>query len=234
MGEEPAMPMPSPYSDRRRHGTTLLELLAATSIAALIFSVLFAVYFAAIQTAGRQAGGRGAAAAADALDVLARDFMCAMVPANLTNPPFWLAESTNDVPGMICRFYTAEPWSPDSSPRLYAVRAVQVQLLPGPSAGAYILERLSQPLPAAADGTNIIRETWAPIRALAMAAGDGETWSNRWSGDDLPRAVRLKLQHGEAPDQAYAMEIAIPAGIPFGPTNASAPGKQMLPNSTAR
>ncbi len=224
------MPMPRPYFRCRRHGATLLELLAATAIAVLIFSVLFTVYFSAIQTAGRQAGGRGAAAAADALDVLARDFMCAMIPANLTNPPLELTGATNDFPGMLCRFYTAEPFSPELGPRHYAARTVQVQLLPGPAADAYILERLSRPLPGAADGTNLIRETWAPLRALVMAAYDGETWSNRWDGDDLPRAIRLSLQYGAAPDQAYAMEIPIPAGIPFGPTNPSAPGAAIRQN----
>lgn len=224
------MPPPCLHPRARRQGATLLELLAATAIAALIFSVLFAVYFAVIQTIGRQSGGRGAAAAADALDVLARDFMCAMIPANLTNPPLELTGATNDLPGMLCRFYTAEPLSPRLGPGHYAARAVQVQLLPGPAAGAYILERLSQPLPGAAGSTGAVRETWAPLFALALAAYDGESWSNRWAGGDLPRAVRLSLQYGAAPDQAYAMEIPIPAGIPFGPTNAAAPGAAIKQN----
>ena len=123
------MPSPCMYSRARRQGATLLELLAATAIAALILSVLFAVYFAVIQTTGRQADGRGSAAAAEALDMLAHDFMCAMIPVGITNPPLELTEATNALPGALCRFYTAEPFSAELGPQ-HAVRAVQVQLLP--------------------------------------------------------------------------------------------------------
>ena len=217
------MPSPCMYSRIRHQGATLLEVLVATAIAALIFSVLFAVYFAVIQTTGRQAEGRGSAAAAEALDMLARDFMCAMIPSGITNLPLELTEATNALPGVLCRFYTAEPFSAELGPQYYAARAVQVQLLPGKSSGAYILERISRPLPGAVDSTDTVRETWAPLYAMNLTAYDGKNWSNRWASSDLPQAIRLTLQYGVASNQAYIMDVPIPAGIPFGVTNVSNP-----------
>lgn len=227
------MPPPRLYFENRRRGITLLELLAAMAISALVFAVLLAVYFTVIQTVGRQAGGRGGAAAADALDTLARDFMCAMAPDNITNLPLTLEPATNDIPGMICRFYTAEPWSPDQGPWAYVAREVQIQMQPA-AAGGYALERIRRPLPGAADATNTTRDIWQPLRAMDLAVYDGESWNTSWAGEDLPRAVRLNLTYGDTPAQTLSMEIPIPAGIPFGPTNAAAPGKQMPPDSPAR
>lgn len=215
------MPSPCMYSRIRHQGATLLEVLVATAIAALIFSVLFAVYFAVIQTTGRQAEGRGSAAAVEALDMLARDFMCAMIPSGITNLPLELTEATNALPGALCRFYTAEPFSAELGPQHYAARAVQVQLLPGPSSDAYILERITRPLPGAADSAGVVRETWAPLYAMNLTAYDGENWSNQWASSDLPQAIRLTLQYGAGPNQTYIMTVPIPAGIPFGLTNVS-------------
>lgn len=197
-----------------RHGFTLIEVLAALAIAALVAAVLFAAYRTVVRTSERHGGrDRAAAEAVAAMDRVARDLSGAFHVSSAPSLRFILGTEGRSARLALC---TAAPPPSDPDLRWFSTERVEYFLRDGN------LYRVSHPLPreeGTAAETNLTARSLQRIEAHAWS---GDTWTNAWplgeASAPLPRAVRLRVISAETADAAtptYETEVYVPAGNVF-------------------
>ena len=200
---------------RSSSGFTLLELMVALAIAALLVATLFAAYHAATRTARHQVlRERGTAAAARVADQVGRDLRCAFHVPETPALRFLLQPPDADRPGVLA-LCTAVPPAGGTDLRWFQTdRVLYVRQ-------DHALLRIVQPLPeerGEAVRTNILARG---LLGFAVEARAGTDWTNAWTGTDaapLPRAARVRVVAAGlsgGPEKVVETEILIPAGRTF-------------------
>lgn len=212
---------------RKRQALTLIELLVAMGIAALLAAVVFSVYTAALNTLDSQSRWRaGAYPVASALDALASDLAGAAIPWGATNPPFVLESGREDAGGIRLHFFTASPLNAAQSRELfrseqassaYAIREMGYHLAVSNAAGTNATSRtwrtfrIDYP-----EGALSNRDMWPNVYAVSLEVYDGNLWTNKWgegtNNTTLPQAARITLAIGNETIARRSAEILIPAG----------------------
>ncbi len=230
--------MPSCFAPGPRQGLTLVELLAAVAILALLVGVVFLVYGTVLNTLRNQAVGRESLEpAAEALDALQRDLLGALALRGATNPPFILAPAGEGAPETFTlRLFTAWPGEGSNDWRTYGIREVEYALRKESAAEAYALVRRRRPFrvpPPAAEAAAASAETLLrPVAGVQILVYDGNAWTNAWgagaAAGALPKAARISLRIGDpSAPRTLELETLIPAGNKIkAPARAPAPGAE--------
>lgn len=197
-------------------GFSLIELIVALGIAALVTAVLFAAYHTVIRTAEQQGlRGRAASASARALDQVSRDLACALhVP---DTPALRFALGVRGKAGgdgeQVLVLTTTRPPAADPDLRWFTVEQV-TYLFRGDT-----LYRIARPLPEEQGVPATTNVAARGVRRFEPSAWAGEVWTNVWPlderSDPLPPAVRVRIETAagrDGPAQAFDTEVYIPAG----------------------
>lgn len=198
-------------------GLTLIELLVAIVVAALVVSVVFLVYNSALNTIRTQAAWRELIAPADdALEALQRDLRCSLVPRGITNGFFVLRPAgASPSETLSLRLLTAWPGDGSNDWRAYGIREVEYSLRSRGDRGGYALIRQSRPFRIAPAASGPAEETLLPSCAgMQILVYDGNAWTDAWeTATGLPQAARLSIQFERpAGPQTLTAETLIPAG----------------------
>jgi len=205
--------------NRRRAGMTLVEILVAMSVSALILLAAVSVYRTLVGSLHRQQSSRQTPAYA-ALEQLRQDLaQCAQVPS--TNLPAFLLESQSrgtNLPHLSSLDFSMGGLpSADTDFSNLEVTRIRYHLIPAEADGDGILVRETMSL-------------WGP-NALAPAVSNGildhvmvfevfvlsdTGWTNNWVSSNrtlTPRAARLRLDwRTETSTETASLEVFIPAG----------------------
>jgi len=228
---------------------TLVELMMAVAIAGVLLAVVFAVYCSILNTVALQNSWRDKTMpGANALDFMARDLACAVVPFGITNPPFAAAYLEKSEKAFKMSFYSAFPtrsarsetsWQGEASERAattndwraYSVSLVSYTLCDGGTAGEQVLIRASIPFRVPSrNQLSSVQDNWGGIRKLNIVFFDGSGWVNQW-GDGkntnaLPQAVRINMVTGLDGRKQTGTEVFINAArqiVPKKTVSKSAP-----------
>ena len=218
---------------------TLVELLIATAIAGLLLAVVLAVYGTLLNTVALQNRWRERIMpGADAMDVIARDLACAVIPFGVTNRPFTAITAGQPEEIFKMSFYSAFPARSETSGqgeaskrgveasggaelsddwRGYSVGQVSYCLRGAGVTDEFTLVRESRPfrVPARSRMSSGL-ERWRGIKKLDIVFFNGAAWTNQWgSGNDtnlLPQAVRISMLTGQNDAREIGVEVIVNAG----------------------
>lgn len=201
-----------------RFSFTLIELLIAAAIAGLLLAVVLAVYGSILNTVALQNRWRERIMpGADALDFIARDLACAVIPFGVTNQQFAAGSTETSEKSFQMSFYSAFPTASSNDLRGYSIGHVIYSLRGAGGTDEFVLVRECKPFrvpsrnPLAAG-----REQWRGIKKINIAFFDGSVWTNRWgsgSGTNaLPQSARISLLAGKRDSREIASEVFINAG----------------------
>jgi type II secretory pathway component PulJ len=221
-----------PLPSAAHAGATLIELLAATAVAALVVAVALGVYAAVMGTLRRQQERRwGWRPAAAALAVMRRDLAAAALPRDSALDPFtleWRAEDETRWPRLSLYTVASSP-GVAGTPGVSLERIVY-QVMPDPIARDLrerILVRTAQRLAGtAAAGPETSEALARRIVALDIRLQDGANWTNAWSGARLGRlpsvaGIHVAFRQGSVTN-ALDLQCSIPAGIRLRASSAAA------------
>jgi type II secretory pathway pseudopilin PulG len=204
---------------------TLIELLIALSIATLVLTAALAIFFAAAGSLRRlQESQRPWTAALAALDVLRRDFTCAILPPALSNAVFRLEaglppDAQAETP-LLWVAVAGEAPGMEENRDLEVVQVRYVRGAGGRDAGLTLVREAVPLMPsAAASGrgpAGVTRERLAgDWSECAIRVLGGGAWTDRWDSarGGLPRAASVRLAWVAAGrTQSVESCILIPAG----------------------
>ena len=205
-------------------GMTLIELLIAVSVSALVTVVVLSVYGAVNASRTLQRSGRFVAAYR-ALDAIRRDLACAIQPGADGVAALRLENHEGSLDGRrpissldIC----ATVLNPDDPIQNAGLMRAQYSVKQNPATDTGgILARISSGIPdgkpPATSTTNLLLRNVTEFRVTVF---DGQTWTNRWESRParpLPKAanVTLSWSTGSTSETASAF-VPIPAGLTFG------------------
>ena len=220
-------------SPPERTGTTLIELVIAVAMLALIAGVCFSVYHTASITLQKQADWRNRAQTAGAaMELARRDLACALTLGSSPESGLTLDRESGEHSSSTLRFYTAIA-DPDAIPELRTkVKKVVYGIQPAVSGEgtAYALMRETSDVTVSGDTTALPGETTAVPLVETLLPGvdeftvevfDGSAWKAQWpvsTGSDLPRAARMRIVFKEGSQtQTVETQTFIAAGNPLKP-----------------
>lgn len=198
-------------------GLTLIELLIAAAIAALLIAVVLAVYGSILYTIASQSRWReNMMPAAGALDIIIRDLACAVIPSGITSQPFSAEFAPHPAKSFQMSFYSAFPTGSSNNWHSYSISQVSYSWQGTGETNEFTLARESHPFrvpsrnPLAAGN-----EQWHGIKKLNIAFFDGSLWTSRWESGSpanaLPQSVRISLTAGENGSREIRSEVFINA-----------------------
>ena len=186
--------------ERKRHrraGVTLVEVLVAISLSALVLSLLFTVLEATRRVLARQhAEFRGGGVSPeDGVRLLIRDLVSATDPED-GRPPMAMEREGND----------------------WRLRWTSAYLLPGPEPTPGFLPLdirfKNGAVYRTEDGRTGDPRAWIPgIKRMDVEFHDGQAWIHAWPPSDRPSALPVAVRLGVQPkgDQPFTVEVALPA-----------------------
>jgi len=196
---------------------TLIELLLAMGMAALLAVVVFSVYSSVLNTIRAQTLWRNTMSpAVAALHVLDRDLTCSLIPSGLSNAPFILDSRTHEGTTTQLFFTTAYSAFLDNL-RNYEIYQVRYALRSAGVTGKYSLIRQCWPFRVPqADARVTEEELVKNVTQFQMQVFNGDQWTNQWGmkdADGLPLAARVKIvvRHDVGFRTTHS-EVLIPAG----------------------
>ena len=203
-----------------RAGLTLLEILIAIALGALVVTVVYSLYHTVSATVlGQSARRAPPEQAAAALDQLSRDLTSLFLPDDEEGAFHLDPGSAHAVSGSVLRFCTLEV--PAGEADLRWAETVQVAYrLAEDEEGIRELHRESRPLvgPAARTGpvTNVLAR---PVESFQVKVHDGTAWQEDWTKaaeKTRPVMVRVDLAWRQGPSlRTRRAVVAIPAGLVF-------------------
>ena len=217
-----------------RGGTTLLEILVALTVTALVAGIALAVYFTVTSSIRRedraqQLGGPAAEVLASLRSELAR----CVAPQGQTNGVFTLARGSTgltDGPEVALRFHTVTLAPGQDDWRGLELQALEYTWRADESGTSGTLAREETAAGTAAFGESgrSRREVLRGAADFAVWVWDGYGWTNAWESTAqhvLPLAARIRLEwrQGSA-DAAREAWTLIPAGRVFPKPTGASPG----------
>lgn len=215
------MPPPAGISRPSRSGMTLIEILLATAIAALVVALVFSVYHTVSATLrGQQERRQGPDAAAAAVGRAAHDLECAFAGANDPACAFTLVPADeSDTGGSEISLCSAVAEEGERDTRWFALERVAYRLQGAPSGPRELVREsaaLAGPGAYAPPVTNVLA---GRVEQFLVRVYDGEEWKEAWppeSGTRFPRAARIELVCGQGTGtRAFQTSVVIPAGNPI-------------------
>jgi type II secretory pathway component PulJ len=196
---------------------TLIELILAIAIASLVITLVFSLYHTvSVTMQAQEERRRGADAAADAVQQIARDLACAFAPKSDEACKFALKKDSNGIPASQLSFCSAVMPEGETDLRWFEIHRVAYRV--GIDAKmASVLFRENQPLvgPGAFEplGTNALAGN---VESFHVSVHDGLGWKDEWAstGDaPCPRAARIEVtaRYGSGV-KTFQTEVLIPAG----------------------
>ena len=204
----------------RESGLTLLEVLVALSIAAIIAMAQAAPFRRAIAARDRaEEALEQTTSARIALDRMAEELTGAVA---LKGRRFSVADRTLDRPSSELSFATGAAHRLGSGPR-DPVEMVRYRLVPdsaGGRTGRLVKDQVASVLPDGVDPAEaVVLDGVAAfrVRVLPSQAAD---WAPTWAGgdtgkpEDLPRAVEIEIaiDEGDAEPTPYRVSVSLPMG----------------------
>ena len=197
---------------RPRSGMTLIELILAIAIAALVITLVFSVYrTVSVTLQGQDERRRGADAAADAIQRIARDIACTFAPKSDAACAFSLEKGS----ASRLSFCTAVVPEGETDLRWSEVHRVSYGLGTG-SEDAAVLFREHQPLAGpGAFAPPVTNRLANNVESFRVSVYDGSEWNDEWSSGAAacPLAARIELtaRYGSG-TKTFQTEILIPVG----------------------
>ena len=209
-----------PRANPSRTGFTLVELLLALVIAALLAGVLVALYHTATRTAGDlRLRAHGPHAVEATLDQLADELRRAILQAAGPEDLFFVEPASDTgAAGSSLGFCSREPASDGEPDRARAIR-LSYRIGAEPATQEALL-RIQQTLTGAGSlDPPLTNRAAQPVAGFAVEVFDGTAWHERWPPPKAqetarPRLVRVAItQPGSAADAApHRIEVVLPAG----------------------
>lgn len=207
----------------RPPGWTLIELLLAIAIGALVITLLFSAYHTLMTALERRAGsGSTAAEAAAVLDAIVDDLSRIVPPDQDEDCGLRLSrDKTRDMVENLA-LCAAQPGDEQIDPRWFDVTVIEYRL--EQRAIGHTLLRLARPDvgPGSEDPpvTNVLHHQVAHLDIRLFHEGE---WVDAWDSEDedaLPRAARIEIALENAAGQAetLATEVFLPVGAVIEPT----------------
>ena len=195
---------------------TLIELILAIAIASLVITLVFSVYHTvSVTMQGQEERRRGADAAADAVQQIARDLACTFAPKSDRGVQVHPREGRLGSTVSQLSFCTAVMPEGETDLRWFELHRVAYRV--GIDAkDAVVLFRENQPLAGpgafAPPVTNVLA---GDVESFRVSVYDGSEWKDEWSSGDAacPRAARIELtaRYGSG-TKTFQTEVLIPAG----------------------
>jgi prepilin-type N-terminal cleavage/methylation domain-containing protein len=199
-------------------GLTLIELLTAMAVSALIVAASVGVYLAISGSLRRHAGNpRGQVLAA--LDVMRRDLACCSHAFSSNSPLFAVAPdaATNAVPASTLLLTTGElPGPEDDFGRLLVRRHRYRLALTAVGAEGGLIRETTTLFGGDAVEPAATHRVAQGMTAFTVEVLAGDQWTNAWQSsarEAFPKAVRVSLGWGAAPATgSVSMVVFVPAG----------------------
>ena len=208
-------------------GMTLIEILVAISISALIMGVALSVYVTVLGSLRRQNDARWDSAAST-LDALRHDLV-SCVPASFSNAPAFQVDQTSvdqtsvdqtlddDRALSTLSFCTGDLKEGEEDFARLEIRRNRYSVQPGSPATNQALVRETVTLwGAEALGTPSSNELMNAVSRFEVNVLDGDTWTNQWQSKPnhlLPRAARVRLEWATGhTTETASIVVYIPAG----------------------
>lgn len=195
----------------RRSGFTLVELLLAIALGALVAAILAALIHGLLAAGDGQSARAQGPAARLALRTLSREIACAYAPPDEDLPPLRLSTSTEvGQPEVVLAFYAPVPAAGFPPPQGYDVEHVRYEVVPA-AAGHRELRRISAPCSGPLTNAPATNRLLNGRFALAIEAVTNGTAHAEWprpqtAEPGLPTSLRLTLAlPGEEPLQTEVL-----------------------------
>ena len=196
---------------------TFIELVLAIAIASLVITIVFSLHYTVLVTMqGQEERRRGADAAADAIQQIARDLACIFAPNSDEARKFILKKDGKGTSASQLSFCSAVMPEGETDLRWFELHRVAYRV--GVDAkNASVLFRENRPLSGpgafASPSTNALEGN---VESFHVSVHDGLGWKDEWAstGDaPCPRAARIEMttRYGSG-IKTFQMEILIPAG----------------------
>ena len=195
---------------------TLIELILAIAIASLVITLVFSVYHTvSVTMQGQDARRRGADAASDAVQRIARDIACTFAPKSDEACKFILEKGKSAPALSQLSFCTAVMPEGETDMRWFELHRVAYRV--GTDArDAVVLFRENQPLAGpgafAPPVTNVLA---SGVESFRISVYDGTEWKDEWSSENsvCPHAARIELtaRYGSG-TKTFQTEVLIPVG----------------------
>ena len=214
---------------KRRAAFTLLELLLAMAIVAIIAVSLFASLAIAFKArSSAMAAVEPARTATLAIDFIREDLLSAMPPHGQLASAFTGVDTTDDrgLPGDDLTFYTVAPAGPlHPQGGNGEIRQVEYTVLTPPNSSDHVLVRkVSNNLLATVTEDPDQEVICRNVAGFNLRYYDGSAWQDSWDSttysNTLPVAIELTLQIQKpgttTPDQVltYTQTFAMPCSVP--------------------
>ena len=213
-----------------RSGMTLIELILAIAIASLVITLVFSVYrTVSVTMQGQDERRRGADAASEAVQRIARDLACTFAPKSDEACKFTLEKGASATTASQLSFCTAVMPEGETDLRWFDLHHVAYRI-GNDSKNAVVLFRENQPLSGpgafAPPVTNVLARD---VESFRVSLYNGSEWSDEWPAGEAacPRAARIELtaRYGSG-TKTFQTEVLIPVGNPVtsSVSRASIPG----------
>ena len=223
------------HNVRRRQAFTLLELLIAVGIFAIVLASINTVFYSALRLRNRSAAATEQRLPAEhAIDVIKHDLMGLMPPGGTLSGQLKTGLSTSGTdPDDATEFYTTTGYLDETLPwgEVQKVSYLLVQPtndIPGMDLMRYITRNL---LPSTVEDPPAQQWLMSGVKSITFQFYDGSQWADSWDTttpslttgltNDLPKAIKVQIELAtedrNAPVKA-PIEIVVPV-VAQGRTN---------------
>lgn len=195
-------------------GVTLVEVMVALAIGVVFAGLTFSIYRLTTRTITSQAEWhQKAGPAAGAMDRILRDLVCTVADTARTRSGFAVIPDGTQNSSLHLYTAAADPQSKDlAQHRVYRVR---YSLARGADAGGRLVREVALAAEAGLAPEPVEEQLDGRYSGFRVQVFDGDAWNDRWSGDSVPLAARVRLVLGP-PHEDVVAETLIPTGHVLG------------------
>ena len=220
---------------RQRMAFTLLEILIAVSIFAIVLAAINAVFFAALRLRNRAAAMMDKNVPIEqALTIIRRDLLSLVAPGTNLLGPLKSTSSSNVIVGASGPVFYCASGSVDETSPWPEIQKVSYALVESSNRfqGLDLVRYADRNLLAASPEQPLPQRLMSGVRAITFSFYDGSQWRDYWDSTterpNLPRGIRLQIQRAADADDSNApvpplLELVVPVMVASA-TNSTAEG----------